>query len=659
MRCDAFRFDRWVLLCLVVAATARSQEPEELLTSPLAEAFGSAPLVWGLRLSPDGTRISFLQMHPDGYPLVNVFDTGSGNVTTAMAGERDGYDISWCRWANEERLLCSLRFIEEVRGVSVARTRLAAVNADGSEPILLLQDDRTLRTAQVQDNVLDWLADDPEHVLLGLRINSFARANNTSIGRGRVDSLSGSRVLKLDIYDSEVQPVGSEQDNALDWITDGYGTPRLRVAITRTQRTWYVRERENGAWSVLHETPLDDLEDGFSPVAFDRDANEVLFYDRYEGRVALFALELANDRARRLVYAHPDVDVAGVYRIGRRNRVVAAVTIEDRPTLHFFEPGIQRVHDMLAAEFPDMAVNVIDEDAAGRHYLVFVTSDRDPGTYYVFDAEARELSRFARAYPALGERDLAVMQPISYPAKDGSQIPAYLTLPPEGASGAGVVLPHGGPSSRDYWQFDFLAQFLAARGYAVLQSNYRGSAGYGEEWSGEGGFQDWRQAVDDIADGARYLVDARIAQPERLCVVGWSYGGYAALLSAIEHGSLYQCVVSIAGVTDPTRLARNVGNFVGGRSAQAFIGSGDEVREQGSPLERADEIALPTLLFHAHGDVNVPFEQSVELRDALQDERADVELIEYEHAEHNIRPPRYRIDMLTRLGDFLDEHIGG
>ncbi|HUF73320.1 MAG TPA: alpha/beta fold hydrolase [Gammaproteobacteria bacterium] len=652
---DGFRLVGWALACLLVAAAARGQEPEELLSTPLAEAFGSAPLVRGLRLSPDGNRISFMQMHSDGYPLVNVYDITSGRVTTALAGERDGYDVSWCSWANEERLLCSLRFIESFRAIKYAQTRLAAVNADGSEPVLMLQDDRVLRAAQFQDNIVDWLPDDPEHVLLGLRINPNARVNETSIGTSRSAELAGSRVLRLNIYTSEVAAADSEQDT-FDWITDGHGTVRLRVTVSSANRTWFVRD-EGGSWSKLHQTALDDLDDAFSPIAFLRDAKEVIFYDRREGRTALFAMGIDGDRARRVLYSHPSMDVAGVFRIGRYNRIVGAVTIEDSPTLHFFEPDIERVHDMLKAEFPGMSINVIDEDWAERRYLVFVNSDRDAGTYYAFDTEAPELTRFARAFPALGEHELAVMQPISYPAADGTQIPAYLTLPPEGPSGAGVVLPHGGPSSRDYWQFDFLSQFLATRGYAVLQSNYRGSDGYGQEWEGSGGFQDWRQAVDDIADGARYLVDAGIAEPGRICIVGWSYGGYAALLSAIEYERVYQCAVSIAGVTDPALLGQNAAYFVGGRRSQTFLGSGDEVRNQGSPLRRADEIVLPTLLFHPHDDINVPFEQSLELRDALLDERANVELIEYEHAEHSIRPPRYRIDMLARLGAFLETHL--
>jgi dipeptidyl aminopeptidase/acylaminoacyl peptidase len=655
MRRDALRPVGWALTCLLVCSAARGQEPEELLSTPLAEAFGSAPLVRGVRLSPDGSRISFMQMHQDGYPLVNVFDITSGSVTPVLAGERNGYDISWCSWANEERLLCSLRLIEELRGLKYAQTRLAAVNADGSDSVLIFQNDRALRGAQFQDNIVDWLPDDPEHVLLGMLINPNARVNDTSIGAGRAVSLSGSRVLRLDIYTSEVEPSDTGQD-ALDWITDGHGTTRLRVTVSAANRTWEVRN-EAGVWSRLHQTALDDLDDEFSPITFDGDADEVIFYDRHEGRTALLAMPIDGDRQRRLVYSHPRLDVAGVLRIGRYNRIVGAVAIEDRPTLYFFEPEIERVHDMLKAEFPGMSVDVIDEDWAKRRYLVFVSSDRDAGTYYVFDTEAPELTRFARAFPALGERELAVMQPINYPAADGTGIPAYLTLPPDGSSGAAVVLPHGGPSSRDHWQFDFLSQFLAAEGYAVLQSNYRGSAGYGEEWSGNGGFQDWRQAVDDIADGARYLVDEGVAEPGRVCVVGWSYGGYAALLSAIEHERLYQCVVSIAGVTDPTLLRQNESYFVGGRRSQAFIGSGDDVRNQGSPLRRADEILLPALLFHPQDDINVPFEQFAEIRGALLDERADAELIEYEHAEHSIKPPRYRIDMLTRLGAFLDTHL--
>lgn len=635
MRRTGFRPVGWALACLLATAKVSGQEPGQLLSTPLAEAFGSAPDLRGLRLSPDGTRISFIRRHSEGYPVVAVYDTRSSEVTVIMAGRLDEYAISWCGWANDERILCSLRFIGLRRnGIRSPRTRLAAVNADGSGSVLLLEQ-HPLGTRQYQDRIVDWLPDDPEHVLLGLP----------------------SLLVRLNIYNSEVELVDSES-GVYDWIADEEGTAHLRATVSATNRIWYMREHKDDAWLRFHRTLLTDLDDAFEPIAFDGDSSEVLFFDSHEGRLALFALELGNARSRRLVYAHPTADVTKLHRIGRNNRIVGTVTFEHRPVQHLFDPAVQHLLDRLAPEFPGMTINVVDEDWARRRYLIFVSSEGDAGTYYVFDTEAPELIRFADAFPELGNRPLAPQQSITYQAADGTGIPAYLTLPPEGESLGGVVVPHGDSPSYTYARFDFLAQFLAARGYAVLQSDYRGSAGHGKSWTGTGVFRGWRQAADDVADGARYLVEAGLAEPGRLCVVGWGYGGYAALLSAIEHDSLYQCVVSIAGVTDPTLLARKNFYFVGGRRNQAFIGSGSEVRDEGSPLRRADEIVLPTLLFHPHEDVPVPLEHSLELRNAMRDEGAEVELIEYEHAGHDISPTRYRIDMLARLGAFLDARLG-
>jgi dipeptidyl aminopeptidase/acylaminoacyl peptidase len=249
------------------------------------------------------------------------------------------------------------------------------------------------------------------------------------------------------------------------------------------------------------------------------------------------------------------------------------------------------------------------------------------------------------------------MKPIRYAAEDGVEIPGYLTLPSNRSLPVpAVVLPHGGPSARDYWAYDFLAQFLAASGYAVLQSNYRGSDGYGGEWLGEGGFRGWRRALGDIGAGARYLVEQGIADRERMCVVGWSYGGYAALMSAVEHGDKYRCAVSIAGVTDPLALSAGMRQFVGGLGSRTFIGAGDDVFKAGSPLERAGEIDVPVLLIHPHEDANVPFAQSEAFARALERARKDVEFVEYEQAEHDISPERYRIDLLARLAEFLGAH---
>jgi dipeptidyl aminopeptidase/acylaminoacyl peptidase len=410
---------------------------------------------------------------------------------------------------------------------------------------------------------------------------------------------------------------------------------------------------------VLHETVLTDLDDAFEPIGFGANRNELLYYDTVDGRTALLAMDLENGRRTRVVYSHPTLDVGGGRTLGKENRLVSVTYVDDRPHMHFIDQRIDKMNAALAPSFPGSAISVFDEDWSQRYYLVFVSGATNPGSYYRFDSQTRVLARIARTYPALADRELAPMREIRYPAPDGVQIPAYLTLP-RGAKekAAAVILPHGGPSSRDYWEYDFLPQYLAANGYAVLQTNYRGSDGYGVAWRGAGGFRDWRRAVDDIAAGVDYLVSQGIADGKRICTIGWSYGGYAALMSAIEKPKLFRCVASIAGVTDPRALSDHQGNFVEGHSVRQLIGSStDEVRIAGSPIERVGELAVPVLVAHAEQDLDVPFSQAVAFTKALRRARKNVEFAQYRSAEHDIRPERYRVDLLTRLGGFLEKNL--
>jgi dipeptidyl aminopeptidase/acylaminoacyl peptidase len=221
-------------------------------------------------------------------------------------------------------------------------------------------------------------------------------------------------------------------------------------------------------------------------------------------------------------------------------------------------------------------------------------------------------------------------------------------------------MPHGGPESRDVYGFDWLAQFFAAKGYAIIQSNYRGSGGYGDDWAGDGGFKNWRQAVTDISDGVQWLLEEDIVDSSRICAVGWSYGGYAALMSAIEKPELYNCVVSIAGVTDPGTLIADGRRFVSGsKRIREFVGTDDEVIKLGSPLKRSSEIQVPVLLIHGDADMNVTVKHSKKMHKALRKADKDTRLIIYEDAAHGIEPESYRIEMLSEIARFLDSNIAG
>ena len=607
----------------------------------LAKTFGTIASLWNVRLSQDGSKISFLQMHPKDYPVLRVFDIANREIKPVLSSVPNKFDIAWCSWANRDRLLCGFHGIAKSLGRRYVVTRLVAVDADGSQMKVLLQRKLEGTFAQFQDQIVDWLVDDPDQVLI------------------QMPSAGGSGVEALNIYSGRTRRVSHERKDVRYWISDGHGTPRLRQRVTLERSKWYFRAANDDKWRPLREAKTTEVDDTYSPVGFGDDRNKLLVFKPHQGRLALWSEDLANNRKSELVYAHPEVDLDGLVSLGKYRRLVAVSYQTDKPHLHFFDQRIQAVGDRIRGPFPGKTVTVIDESWDQRYYLANVSSDRDPGTFYRFDAEKSQLDKIASSHPLLQGRELAAMTPIQYEATDGTAIPGYVTLPPERSEGPlpTVILPHGGPESRDGWSFNWLAQFLAARGFAVLQSNFRGSGGYGNLWAGAGGFRGWRLAVSDLSDGAQDLVERGIADPDRVCIVGWSYGGYAALMSAIEEPERYRCVVSIAGVTDPGMLIHDGRDFLSARRLETFVGTADEVRDDGSPLKRAGEILAPVLLFHGEDDVNVSVGHSKALHKAMRQKKKSVEFVEYEGAAHSIERNRHRVDMLVRLGAFLDAHL--
>jgi dipeptidyl aminopeptidase/acylaminoacyl peptidase len=625
----------------LAAGSVVAQESEVLETTPLAAEFGASRAMWGLQLSPDGTRIVVIQAADSGATVARTLNLADGHAQLVLAGKVGEFDVQWCDWANDTRLLCGVRRIAfSLPNQQFAGTRLIGVNADGTAEKVLM--DGRDQLAQFQDRIIDWLPADPDRVLV------------------EVPSVTGFGVAELEINTGQLRPLHAGRGHVYEWLTDSSGVPRLLQTIDIGLRRWYVRKTPDASWTLLHQSNLKDLDALFAPIGFAEDGNELLAYEVADGRRVISALSLDRDSPRKIVYVHPTLDVSGALTLGKDRRFVGAMYIDDRPHVVFFDERVREMHETVSKAFPGKAVDVIDEDWNRLRYVVLVSGDTDPGTYYYFDWDTRALTRIAEVYPSLADHTLAPMREIRYPARDGVSIPAYVTIPPGASSGPrpAVVLPHGGPTARDYWEFDYFVQFLAASGYVVLQPNYRGSDGYGDEWRGEGGFRDWRLAVDDITAGVDYLVSEGIADERRVCSLGWSFGGYAALMSAIEEPDMFRCVASIAGVADPRALSSTVSRYVGGTTVREFIGSSDpEVGRAGSPVERAAEIEVPVLLVHATRDTNVPLEQSMRLAKALRDADRSVQLIEYEFADHDIGPARYRTDLLARLGAFFEANL--
>jgi dipeptidyl aminopeptidase/acylaminoacyl peptidase len=391
------------------------------------------------------------------------------------------------------------------------------------------------------------------------------------------------------------------------------------------------------------------------PLAVDADLDAAYVLQKLNGRFALYRVKLDGSFAAELAYAHDKVDVDTVVRIGRGQRVVGVTFAEERRRVVYFDDEYKKLSASLSKAIPNLPlIQFAGASADGNKLLIFAGSDTDPGRYYVYGKPDRKLDEIMLVRPQLEGVKLASVKPVTYPTPDGASVPAYLTLPlgKEAKNLPAILLPHGGPSARDEWGFDWLAQFLANQGYAVLQPNYRGSEGYGDEWLQQNGFRSWRTSIGDVTAGAKWLASQGIANPDKLAIVGWSYGGYAALQSAVVEPGLYKAVVAIAPVTDLHMVKEQAKGFTNSRLVADFVGSGPHVRE-GSPLQNVDRITAPVLMFHGDKDINVGISQSLAMNERLKSAGKRSALVTYSGLDHSLADSVARTQMIEKIGSFL------
>jgi dipeptidyl aminopeptidase/acylaminoacyl peptidase len=468
----------------------------------------------------------------------------------------------------------------------------------------------------------------------------------------------------LDTRTMETKTVEHPARNATRYITDGHGAIRVMAVGTRragqqTSTVDYLYRRKGASgWEPL--ASYDSLSrTGFEPVAVDRDLDVAYGFMKKDGRRALYSIALDGSLKEAVAFARDDVDVDRLLRIGRHGRVVGASYATTYRSAFYFDPAIERLVTSLASALPTHpGIRIVDSNVDESQLLVHASRDDDPGVYYIFDRAAKHLQTFLVVRPALEGVKLANERPITYRATDGTEVPGYLTLPygqPDPKGIPAIVMPHGGPSARDEWGFNWLAQYFAARGFAVLQPNYRGSSGYGDTWFQRNGFKSWPTAISDVLDGGRWLVSSGLADPAKLAIVGWSYGGYAALQSGVVDASVFKAIVAIAPVTDLDAMKeqhRRDGNFA---LMNEIIGGGALARD-GSPALNAKKITVPVLMFHGTIDINVPYAQSVEMMDALGP--GNHQLVTYDDLDHQLDDSVVRADLLGKSDAFLRQTLG-
>jgi dienelactone hydrolase len=639
--------------------------PAEQTPSAIAKAFGSRELIRQISLSPDGTKVAIVAPNgPRGAQVMIADPLKGGDMTTILRADGDPERITSCGWVTDTRLVCNIFFVSDDLDLTVGVTRMLALNVDGSGGKMLSADttSRSLYNVQSGGGILDWQADGKGGVLLA---RNYIPEN--TIGTRLASDAEGLGVERVNAISLQRTQVETARQYAADYISDGLGTVRLMGIMApapggqASDRISYSYRKPGARDWILMGAITRDIAgwQGFNPIAVDPATNVAFGFDRLDGRQALYKVALDGSLKRDLVLAHPQVDIDGLVTIGRQHRVVGVSYATEARTTEFFDPELKALRASLGRALKATTLSFVDASADEKTLLLYAGGETDPGRYYLYNKTAKELTEVLSDRPALEQRRLGTMRAISYPAADGTMIPGYLTLPPgsDGKNLPAIVMPHGGPGARDEWGFDWLSQFFVARGFAVLQPNFRGSSGYGVAWFQKNGMQSWRTAVGDVNDAGRWLQSQGIAASGKLAIVGWSYGGYAALQSSVLDASLYKAIVAIAPLTDFGMWKDEFLRFQNHAVMARHIGSGPHIRE-GSPTQNAAAIKAPVLLFHGDRDLNVGIEQSRVMARRLKEAGKTVELVEFKKLDHQLDDSAVRTQMLEKSDAFLRASLG-
>ncbi len=591
------------------------------------------------RLSPSGKLVAIERRLPEG-SIVSIHKVGTMEPLLRLDPGKMG-EISEIIWLDEDRIVVGANRSDAYFGMAMVDPILSVIKVDGSDSFHL------------PGTFYSTVEDDPDHILV------YRCAPNSSAGH------CTPQIRKADI--NKLRRMGDllvEGPDDTGLLADSKGNVRLAYGVEDdgTSRSW-VRDSA-GAWSLFNDSSKTGVD--VIPLAVSRDGSYgVLEAQRKQGTNVIERYDLASG-VRTLMHENPASDpIRMLYSLDGKD-VVGARYQPTRPSVEFWDkanPDTQILADLHHA-FPGKEVFVHSASKDGQTIVLLVTSDRDPGTFYLFDRKAMKAKVLSRRKPWIDPATQAAQVPVDFTSRDGLAMHGVLTMPTTGGAKnlPLVVLPHGGPFEiMDEWGYDPDTQVLAQHGYAVLQVNFRGSGGYGREFA-DRGLRQWGGGMqNDIADATRWALAQGIADPKRVCIYGASYGGYAALMEPIRDPDLYRCAVAVSGPYDLSKMYKwgsiRRSDF-GKLYLERALGKDPAELAANSPLQQADHIKLPVLLVHGRLDGRVDVKHAHRMLEALQANNASVEYFEVPQTGHSIVLDRYRLEFYARLLKFLDSNIG-
>lgn len=621
-------------LAVLMLAGCNQQTVMRAKQIPLEDFFRN-PERSGYQISPEGKYYSYMAPYKN---RMNIFVVEIGKDEPLMLTSDTARDIAGYFWANENRIL----YLKDTGGDE--NFKLLAVNADGSNP-KALTDFEGVRTL-----IIDDLKDIPNEVIIGLN-----KRNPTVFDPYR-----------LDVETGELTMLAENPGTIQGWMTDHDGKLRLAIAIEDgVNNSILYRDTENEEFRNILTT---NFKESVSPEFFSFD-NKLLYaisnLGRDKGAVVVF--DPNTGKETEMLYENEDYDISNLSYSRKRKVITTASYTSWKRERHFFDKESKDLFARLSRDLGNYEFGISSVARNEDKFIVRTWSDRSLGAYYLYDKQSDELTKITDVSPWIDENEMAPMLPIQYTSRDGLTIHGYLTLPKgytmDNAKNLPVVMnPHGGPWARDTWGFNPEIQFMANRGFAVLQVNFRGSTGYGRNFW-EISFKQWGQTMqDDVSDGVKWLIDKGIADKNRIAIYGGSYGGYATLAGLAYTPELYAAGIDYVGVSNLFTFLNTIPPYWKPMLDMLYEMVGDPVKDsamlkKASPVFHADKMTAPLFIAQGANDPRVNIDESDQMVAALKEKGVEVEYMVKDNEGHGFHNEENRFDFYRAMEKFLNQHL--
>ena len=595
------------------------------------EDFFKNPEKSSYQISPNGSFYSYMAPYKN---RMNIFIQKIGDSSATQLTFEEKRDISGYFWPNNEQLV----FLKDDAGDE--NFHLFGVDIDGSNPISFTDFDG------VRAQIIDDLPDQKDFIIIGLN-----KRNKQVFDPYRLNLKSG-----------KISILAENPGNIQGWMFDHEGKLRIATAIVDGVNTSLLyRDSEQEEFKIIVTT---NFKEGFSPQFFTFDNKNIIGTSNL-GRDKSVVIELDPSTGKEVkeLYGNEDYDVGGVAYSRKRKVITAAYYNSWKSERHFFDQQSKALFEKVQNHLPGYEISVSGMSDDENIFIIRTYSDKSLGAYFIYNAKEDNLDKIVEVSPWIDENEMSNQLPISYNSRDGLKINGYLTLPNgydmENAKDLPVVInPHGGPWARDGWGFNPEIQFLANRGYAVLQMNFRGSVGYGRKFW-EASFKKWgREMQDDITDGTQWLIDQGIADKKRIAIYGGSYGGYATLMGLVKEPQLYAAGVDYVGVSNMFTFMKTIPPYWEPMLEMMYEMVGDVEKDSAmlrevSPVFHVDKIKAPLFIAQGANDPRVNVDESDQMVKAMKEKGIEVEYLVKDNEGHGFRNEENKFDFYRAMEKFL------